>query len=88
MGGLPLLTVFIALLGYALWLALRNWAQADRRTRSLLGAGITAVIVLSCNSWTINGWTLPPIAGVGWLILGVTSSPLLAKSIKQKNMEK
>jgi len=80
MAGLPVLLVFLALLSFASWQAVRNWAQADVRARSLLGGGIAAIIALSINSWSINGWTLPPIAAAGWLILGVISSPLLAKS--------
>ncbi len=82
MGGLPVLLVFIALLSIALWLALRNWRLADVRTRILLGGGIATVIALSINSLTINGWTLPPLAATGWLILGVISSPLLAQKRK------
>ncbi len=77
MAGLPVLFVFVALIFYGLWLAVRNWATADVRARSLIGSGIAAVIALSVNSWSINGWTLPPIAATGWLVLGVISSPLL-----------
>lgn len=80
MAGLPVLLVFLALLSFALWQALHNWVRADARTRSLLGAGIAAIIALSVNSWSINGWTLPPIAATGWTILGIISSPLLRKS--------
>jgi O-antigen ligase len=80
MAGLPVLLVFLALVLFALYRALHNWIDADAKTRSLLGAGIASIIVLSVNSWSIDGWTLPPIAAVGWMILGVISSPLLAKS--------
>jgi O-antigen ligase len=79
MAGLPVLIVFLALLSFTLWKAMRNWAQADVRTRSLLGSGIVTIIVLSVNSWSNEGWTLPPLAALGWLILGVISSPLLTK---------
>jgi O-antigen ligase len=81
MAGLPVLLVFLALLAFALWQALGNWVLADVRTRSLLGAGIAAIIALSINSLSIDGWTLAPIAATGWLILGVISSPLLRKSL-------
>jgi O-antigen ligase len=81
MAGLPVLIVFVALILFALWLALRNRALADVRTRSLLAGGIAAVMVLSVNSWSINAWTLPPLAAIGWLILGLLSSPLLRKSL-------
>jgi O-antigen ligase len=81
MAGLPLLIVFVALILFSLWQALRNWALVDVRTRSLFAGGIAAVIALSVNSWSINAWTLPPLAAIGWLILGVLSSPLLRKSL-------
>ena len=87
MAGLPVLCVFLALLLLALWLSLQNWARADARTRSLIGAGIAAIITLSVNSWSINGWTLPPIAASGWLILGAISSPLLARMQSEKGKE-
>jgi putative inorganic carbon (HCO3(-)) transporter len=79
MAGLPVLIVFMALLFSALRPALRNWTLAETRVRSLLGAGIAAILTLSINSWSINAWTLPPLAATGWLILGAISSPLLAK---------
>jgi O-antigen ligase len=81
MAGLPVLITFVALIVFAVWLALRNWALADVKTRCLLAGGIAAVIMLSVNSWSINGWTLPPLAATGWLVLGVISSPLLTKSL-------
>jgi O-antigen ligase len=81
MAGLPVLLVFLALLAFALWQALRNWVRADARTRTLLGAGIAAITALSINSWSIDGWTLPPLAATGWMILGIISSPLLRKSL-------
>lgn len=83
MAGLPVLLVFMALLLYALRLALRNWVRVDSRTRSLLGGGLAAVIALSINSLSINGWTLPPLAATGWLILGVIASPLLKRSTQR-----
>ncbi len=86
MGGLPVLFVFLALLLFALSQALRHWKQADPRGRSLLGAGIAAIIALSVNSWSIDGWTLPPLVAISWLLLGVVSSPLLAKG-RERAME-
>jgi O-antigen ligase len=81
-GGIPVLVVFLALLIYALWLAWRNWALSNARTRSLLGGGLTAILTLSINSWSINGWTLPVLSLTGWLLLGVISSPLLRKNLR------
>ncbi len=81
MAGLPVLLVFIALLAFALWQAYRNWALADVRTRSLIGAGVAAAVALSVNSVSINGWTMPPLAVMGWLILGTITSPLLSSGL-------
>lgn len=82
MGGLPVLLLFLALLIFNVWLALRNWQAADVRSRSLLAGGIASVMALTANSISINGWTLPPLAAVGWLALGVCASPLLAKKVQ------
>ena len=79
MAGLHVLIVFLALLLFALWLAWRNWIQVDRGTRCLLGGGIAAVMALSVNSVSVNGWTLPPLAAIGWLVLGATASPLIKR---------
>lgn len=88
MAGLPELALFVALLLLGLWWALRNWALADMRTRSLIGGGIAAVIALSINSLSINGWTLAPLAAMGWLILGAISSPLITKTLQLLNNTK
>ncbi|SRR6266487_2533592 len=79
MAGLPVLCVFIALLLFTLWQSWRNWLLLDSSARSLLCAGISTVIALSINSLSVNGWTLPPLAAIGWLMLGIISSPLLTR---------
>ena len=79
MTGLPVLIVFLTLLFSALWWSWHNWAQVDIRTRYLLGGGMAAIVALSVNSISINGWTLPPLAAMGWLVLGAISSPLLGR---------
>jgi hypothetical protein len=73
--------VFIALVSFSLWQSLRNRVLLDTETRTLISGGIAAVVALSVNSFSINGWTLPPLAAVGWVILGAISSPLLSKSL-------
>ena len=83
--GIPVLAVFLALLLYALWLAWRNWTLSNTRTRSLLGGGLAAIITLSINSWSINGWTLPVLSLFGWLLLGIIASPLLTKSLSSQS---
>lgn len=87
MAGLPVLLIFLILLGTAFWWALRAWVVADKRVRSLLGGGIAAAAALSANSISINGWTLPPLAALGWLVLGACSSILLTKSLIKKKDE-
>ena len=64
-----------------------NWVLVDKDTRPLLCGGIAAIVALSLNSFSINGWTLPPLAAIGWIILGVISSPLLAKSLKSERQK-
>lgn len=78
--GLPVLFVFLALLASAFWKALRNRNSFDTRTRQFLSGGIASVCALSVNSWSINAWTLPPLAAIGWLLLGCMASPLLTKN--------
>ena len=86
MAGLPVLLIFLSILLFALWLTLRNWMAADVRTRSLLGAGIASAIALSTNSISINGWTLPPLSALGWLILAC-SSPLLMSTLSGRKVK-
>src|SRR6266702_676218 len=84
MAGLPVLFVFLALLGTGIWLTIQNWIKADAQTRSLLGGGLALINALSFNSWSNDCWTLPPLAAIGWLILGAISSPILKKSLIRK----
>ncbi len=84
MAGLPVLFVFLALLVAGIRLALYNWIKADAQTRALLGSGLALIIALSFNSWSNDCWTLPPLAAIGWLILGAISSPILRESLFQK----
>ncbi|MBV9096304.1 MAG: O-antigen ligase family protein [Streptosporangiaceae bacterium] len=80
LAGIPIMLVFLALLIYTCWLSIRTWMRADRRTRMLLGGGLATIVSLSANSMVANAWTLIPLAAIGWFILGVMSSPLLANS--------
>jgi O-antigen ligase len=81
MAGLPVLFVFLALLTSRMWEAINNWIKADVQTRSLLGGGLALIVALSFNSWSNDCWTLPPLAAIGWLILGAISSPVLRESL-------
>lgn len=79
MAGIPTLLVFLVLLACIFWQALHNWIRADSKTRSLIGVGIATAVVLSFNSWSNQGWTCPPLATLGWILLGTSASPLLLK---------
>ena len=85
MAGLPVLSLYLTLVGGVVWLAVRTYRQATIRALPLLGGGLSAIVVLSFNSVTINGWTLPPLAALAWLILGVLASPALARSSSGAN---
>ncbi len=82
LGGFPISIVFILLFLFTLWLALRNWALADVRSRSLIGTGIATAIVLTSYSIGDAGWTLPPLLAISWLILGAISSPYITKILR------
>lgn len=82
MAGIPVMVIFLLLMGYAFWYSWRNWRAIDIRYRPLLGGGITALITLSVNSVSIDGWTNFAIALISWLIFGMLASPLLHNTLK------
>ncbi len=79
LGGLPVAIAFLVLLSFTLWQAFYLWKKGDEHARSLFAGGIAVVIALSFNSLAAAGWTCPPLGAIGWLILGVMSSPFFAK---------
>ena len=81
LGGLPVALSFITLLLLALRQVCSNWIVLEPRTRALLAGGLASLIALSVNSLSVNAWTLPPLAAIGWLITGACASPLLVKSL-------
>lgn len=87
MGGIQLAVVFILLLLLALFSSVMNWKRTTIQYRSLFAGGIASIIALTVNSLSINGWTLPPLTALGWLLLGILSSPLLAKGGKQEEQK-
>ncbi len=87
LAGIPVLIVFLALLAFTFWSAFRNWMRFDAPTRSLMSAGIAAVVALSVNSMANNAWTLIPLAAIGWLVSGIVSSPLLTKNLDRRGMK-
>jgi O-antigen ligase len=86
MAGIPVMLVFLLLLGFAFWFSWRNWLAIDARYRSLLGGGIVALIAFSINSLSVDGWTSPAdLAYLGWLIAGIVASPLIGRCLRQKS---
>ncbi len=80
LGGLPILLIFMALLAFTFWLGVCNWHRIKGPASSLFAGGLATVVALSVNSMFIPGWSLPPLVVIGWLILGIISSPLPFKN--------
>jgi hypothetical protein len=84
MAGIPVMLIFLSLLGYVFWFSWRNWQIAEIRYRPVLGGGIAALISLSVTSFDGSGWTSPNgTASFGWLVFGVLSSPLLLSYFRE-----
>jgi O-antigen ligase len=80
--GIPTMLVFLFMLGSVFWLAWQNWLHAETRYRVLFAAGIAALIALSVNSMSVDGWTSPlDVQFLGWLIAGVLTTPLLGRRL-------
>ncbi|GCE24579.1 hypothetical protein KDA_00630 [Dictyobacter alpinus] len=77
MAGIPVLCIFLVLIGIALQQSCLNWRRAEPAVKPLIGAGIASTITLSINSFSINGWTHFALALIIWPILGAVASPLL-----------
>ncbi len=80
--GIPTMLVFLLMLGSVFWLAWRNWLAVEARYRVLFAAGIAALIALSVNSLSVDGWTSPiDVQFLGWLIAGVVATPLIGRHL-------
>jgi len=80
--GIPTMLIFLLLLGLVFWFAWRNWLAVDARYRVLFAGGICALIALSVNSLTVDGWTSPiDVQFPGWLIAGIVASPLIIRHL-------
>jgi O-antigen ligase len=75
MGGVPLLLVFLLVLGLVLRRAWLNYLSLRGKQRALLGGAIVGVLVFSVNALMINAWTVAPLVALIWFILGAISSP-------------
>lgn len=88
MAGLPVLALFLVILGRSFWLAFRAYRKAHGPPRILIAAAITALLVTCINSLTINDWTLAPLTAIGWLIAGALVSPALARELATASLGK
>ena len=85
--GIPVMLIFSLLLVFVFWYAWRNWLVVDSRYRSLLAGGIGALIALSINSLTVDGWTSPiDVQFLGWLVAGVVASPLIGRYLSHQSV--
>ena len=74
--------IFLVLLALVFWFSWRNWMAIDTRYRPLFAGGIVALLALSINSLTVDGWTSPiDVQYLGWLIAGVVASPLIRRCL-------
>ena len=89
MAGIPVMLVFLSLMGYEFWFSWRNWQMAEIRYRPVLGGGIAALISLSISSLSGSGWTSPNgTASLGWLMMGVIASPVLRSYLREASQQK
>jgi O-antigen ligase len=84
--GIPIMLLFLALLGSVFVSAWRNWLKVDVRYRVLFAAGIASLLALSINSLTADGWTSPiDMPFLGWLIAGIVTSPLIRRRLSHRS---
>jgi len=85
--GIPVMLIFLLLLVFVFWYAWRNWLVVDIRYRSLLAGGMCALIALSIDSLTVDGWTSPiDVQYLGWLIAGLIASPLIGRYLSRRSL--
>ncbi|HEX8729967.1 MAG TPA: O-antigen ligase family protein [Ktedonobacterales bacterium] len=78
MAGIPLLLAFITSLALGFRQGIRLWRATDTTMRVMVAGILCSLLTLTFNSFTANAWTLPPLAMMGWLLIGAMSSPALA----------
>lgn len=85
MAGVPVMLIFLLLLGYVFWSSWRVWRAIDFRYRPLIGGGIVALIALSIDSLSIDGWS-GQMGKPAWLIAGLVTSPLLRHYLRKQKV--
>jgi hypothetical protein len=68
--GVPVLLAFVVVLIAVLRSMIAAYRTAQPAYRPLMGGVLAALCTLSVNSLAINGWTLPVLASLGWLLAG------------------
>ncbi len=87
--GIPVMLIFLGLLGSVFVTAFRKWLAVDIRYRVLFAAGIASLLALSINSLTVDGWTSPlDMPFLGWLIAGIVTSPLIDRYLARTSSTK
>jgi O-antigen ligase len=74
LGGLPLLIAFLLLLGAAVRRIWKNYRASSHGQRIVMSGVLAIVVAVSINALGDAAWTLPPLVGILWLILGAGSS--------------
>lgn len=83
LAGVPVLLVFLVLLGRWVLGALRNYRLADRQYRPLIAGVIAALTALSVHAFADATWTLPPLVPLGWMLAGAISSRALRRDLER-----
>ncbi len=87
MAGIPVMLVFLLLLGNVFLFSWRNWQTTDIRYRPLFAGGIATLIALSVSSLALAGWTAQNgLAKIGWLVAGLIASPLIGRCLRQQSV--
>ncbi len=84
LGGIPVLLLMLTLFAKSFWRAFKNYRAGERSQRILIGGGITALTVMTLNSFASNSWTLAPLVLIGWLLFGALCSPALIPPLRQR----
>lgn len=82
MAGIPVMLIFILLLGYVFWSSWRIWRAIDVCYRPLLGGGIAALVAVTINSLSIDAWS-GQMGKPAWLIAGLITSPFLIRHLRK-----
>lgn len=88
LAGIPVLLLMLVLLAKSFWRAFKNYRAGERSQRILIGGGITALAVMTLNSFASNSWTLAPLVLIGWLLFGALCSPALIPPLRQRAIVK